>query len=151
MMESNTLKAVKEDFYEEHKKRHEEAQTRLLEGYTGYQLSVLSEKPGLKRCFFGVSLMMLFLPPLFLVAIYRSVYFGYISSDSFTAITSIAGGMVALVADIMFLPKIIAEYCFNKEEDKYILQLFSHAHQSDKDHDDYKKQSHEVMSKLLKK
>lgn len=151
MSETNTLDAVKENFYDEHKKRHEMAQTNLLEGYTAYQLSALEEKSGLKRCFFCVSLLMMFLPPLFLGTVYRSVYFGYISSESFSTIASIVGGMVTLVADIMFLPKIIAEYCFNKEEDKYILQLFSHAHQSDKDHDDSKMHARDVLNDILKR
>lgn len=126
-----TLKTVEDDFYEEHRKRHEDAQTELLENYTKYQVSALEQKTKFKRCFFVVSIIMMFIPPILLFSVYRAVYFGYIAPSSFTAVASIGGGLAALVADIMIIPKTIAEYCFNKEEDKYVLKWFSNAQRND--------------------
>ena len=126
-----TLENVEDDFYEKHRKRHEDAQTELLEGYKDYQIEALEQKTKFKRCFFVVSVIMMFIPPLFLVVVYRAIYFGFISPSSFSAIASIGGGLAALVADIMIIPKTIAEYCFNKEEDGNILKLFSNVQQND--------------------
>lgn len=129
---TKTLASVAESFYEEHRKRHENAQTELLESYTNYQKNSLEQKIKLKGVFFVVSLIMMFIPPIILVAGYFAVYFGWVSSDSFTAIAAVGGGIVALIADMLTIPRIIAEYCFNKEEDKNIMQLFANAQKHDR-------------------
>ena len=149
---NNQLAEIKSSlsFDEQQRQKHEAAQTKLLEEYTDYQIEALRQKMMFKRCFFVVSLIMMFLPPVFLFVVYRSIYFGYISSESYSAIASIAGGLGVLVADIMFLPKTIANYCFNRDEDTNILKLFSNAQSNDRYRDEQENRDSEILKKILK-
>jgi len=131
---TKTLRSVAESFYEEHRQRHENAQTELLESYTNYQKNSLEQKIALKRVFFVVSVAMMLIPPFFLLCLYRAIYYGYISSSSLTAMAATGGGMLALIADMITIPRIIAEYCFNKDEDNNIMKLFSNAQENDHKH-----------------
>lgn len=67
------LSAISEglSFDEQHRHRHEDAQTELLEKYTEYQIQALTQKIQFKRCFFVVSLLLMFVPPLFLFVVYK--------------------------------------------------------------------------------
>lgn len=150
--EEKQLTAINEglSFDEQHRHRHEDAQTELLEKYTAYQIEALAQKVKFKRCFFVVSLLLMFVPPLFLFVVYRGIYFGYISADSYSAIASLAGGMGVLVADIMFLPKTIANYCFNKDEDANIMKLFTNVQSNDRYHNEQNSNSIDFLKRVLK-
>lgn len=112
------------DFDECQRKERERAHSEIVNGYVAYQLNALKSKECYKRVFIIMCIMWFLAPLLFMVVIYRSIYYGYISSQSYTAVAGIVASMVSFVSGIIVLPKTIAEYCFNKSEDSLVLNWF---------------------------
>lgn len=70
------------------------------------------------------------LAPLILVFYFKNLI------DSMSIILTIIAYLIELIASIMILPKIIADYLFNKEEDREYMEII---HDLEKYHEDKKK------------
>lgn len=55
-----------------------------------------------------------------------------------------------MVADIMFLPKTIANYCFNKDEDANIMKLFTNVQSNDRYHNEKDSNSLDFWESVIK-
>lgn len=118
-------------FDEQQRRKHEEAHSSLIDGYTDYQLTALKRKTKYKNWFFWVCMAILVVPLLFflcMIAFYSSAQ----SSDIYTIVVLSFGQLVSFVSAVIILPKTIAEYCFNKNEDDSVLKLFLNLKKTDK-------------------
>ncbi len=120
------------DFDEQHRRKHEEAHTKLVDEYVKYQNDALQKKNKFKLAFVGVCLFVIISPVIFLLVVSASILFGQISLESYNVAGTIAGDLIALIAAIGFLPKIIAKYCFDKKEDENIRTLLLNVYEHDK-------------------
>lgn len=119
------------DFDEEQRQSHEKDHTALISAYREYQVGALEKKNKYKLIFFIVCMLLLLFPIGFVVIVYRAIHFGWLPSDSCATAATIVGAMFGFTVDLVVLPKTVAEYFFNKEEDKNIIQLFANARQHD--------------------
>lgn len=120
-------------FDEAHRRLHEKAHSELLDAYAKYQINSLSSKQAYKTIFFYLCSFLLVLPLLFLILICILIYHGYVDLLSDTTLISIVGTIVTFISNIVILPKIIAEYCFNKQEDAVVATIFTNAQKHDVD------------------
>ena len=138
-------------FDEQHRRQHESDHTALLSQYAAYQVASLKYKNKYKFVFFLVCLILLALPIVFVGIIFRAVYYGWLSTESYSTLAAIITATIGASADIMILPKIMGEYFFNKEEDKNIIELFSNAQKNDQYYDKKEDSRQEILNKIISK
>ena len=120
------------DFDELHRREHEENHSKLIEHYTEYQVCSLSSKLRYKHYFFISCLVLLLIPPVFLFVIGGAIASGYLSATSINVLILLLGDIISFVVSMSIIPKTIAQYCFNKEEDSNVTKLFLNAQKNDR-------------------
>ena len=131
----NLRESVQEElnFDEQHRRKHEEANSKLIDSYVKYQTSALKYKNYYKFAFVAVCIFMLIIPPIVLIFLMLFVICKTVAFDSYGTIVVFVGDMISFVAAVKYLPQIVAKYCFNRDENNNIQQLFLNVYQHDKD------------------
>ena len=112
------------DFDEEQRRLQEEAHSKLIKGYVDYQVQALGNKERYKLAFIVVCGALLCAPLILLCYICNGIQSQEISEQSYATFVGMLGSVISFVSSVIVLPKIVAEYCFNKDEDLHVLQLF---------------------------
>lgn len=112
------------DFDEEQRRLQEKAHSKLIKGYVDYQVKALAKKEWYKGVFIFVCSIVMFLPFFIIGYICYGIQSQIISEQSYATFVGMLGSVISFVSSVIVLPKIVAEYCFNKDEDLHVLQLF---------------------------
>lgn len=112
------------DFDEEQRRLQEKAHSKLIKGYVDYQVKALAKKEWYKLAFIVVCGALLCAPLIILWYICDGIQSQEISEQSYATFVGMLGSVISFVSSVIVLPKIVAEYCFNKDEDLHVLQLF---------------------------
>lgn len=136
------------DFDEQQRQQHERDHTELLKEYTKYQLQTLNSKNDYRSIFFFICLGLLIFPIVFVCVVYRAIFYGWLPDNTYSTIAVIAGGISSFVVNTIVLPRTIAEYFFNKEEDKNIIQMFSNAQKNDQCRNQNGHDRQEILNKI---
>jgi len=98
-----------------------EAMTKLLEEFKEHYVKQIKTKESLKKCFFGLTM-----GSLAFVLIGCVVLICYLLpiDDSLEAFAGVITALVGGITSLLAIPKIIADYLFNKNEEQSIKEIF---------------------------
>ena len=124
-------KPVETDYdfnFSENKKRHEKSYTNILEGYENNITITLKRKLTYKTIVFWVSIALLCVFPALLI---WSFFFREVSSMK-DACIEILPLLISFLTVYIVIPKVITEYLFNAEEEKYMSDIIKNIQDYDK-------------------
>lgn len=103
--------------------------TAVVDTYVDYYGRKSESNLSLRKWFFRLSFILLFL--LIAAMITTTVLLGLYSNDAATVITGVVASFAGTVSAILILPKIIGNYLFPHDEDKYIRKLIYNMRMAD--------------------
>ena len=120
-------------FNEKHRRKHEQANSNLIDAYVEYQTESLREKSFYKKLLVAVCVLLLFVPVVMYGIIFWLVATGWAVAHSTGIVATIITSSISFIGAIKFLPEIIAKYCFDPEENNHLIQLISNTHHHDEE------------------
>lgn len=99
----------------------DKAYTKLVEAYQKYYTKKSEANLGLRPLFMKLSFILLFV--LVGACISVGVVGFFILDDALAVLVSIVSSIASITTSVLVLPKIIAEYLFPKNEDKYLKEI----------------------------
>lgn len=111
----------------------------LLQNYTKHIDDTLKFKRFAKKVFFWIVTVTLVMSMVSFIGTICYIYFGIIRSDKeltdylVTIVTSLSASLGAFISSIIVIPKIVAKYLFNRDEENNISTIVSNMQQYDKD------------------
>lgn len=107
--------------------KHEDCYTRILDAYTDNLERTLKRKLRYKRLVFWFSYLLLILVCIFIAIILTKNY-----RDLTQAVTVIIPAIVSFLTVFIVIPKVITEYLFNADEEKYMSEIIKNIQSYDK-------------------